>query len=212
VNKTKVYDYMMILGIIIVVVALLWWVMSYSNPDKVKAALSAPLDIELPTYKTVSSAFETSGDALGDGAIISRPIQGLGGFRHYGVMIGGMVAHYNQYGYHLDSISDFAAGDIVKVVKRGLTGDNLKIFKKRYRAIIKKYDKSDYDAMKNNCEHFANEMVFGKHISMQSDLTQDMMKSYNPMIREEISKSKLSYLLPAYDNYVKKIMKDTIKN
>ena len=64
--------------------------------------------------------------------------------------------------------------------------------------------------MKNNCEHFANDLVFGKHISMQSDLTQDMMKSYNPMIREELAKSKLAVFLPAYDNFAKKILKDSI--
>lgn len=210
-NKTKVYDSIVILGIIIAVVTLLWWVMSYSHPDKVKAALSAPLDIELPTYNTVSSVLETGTNALGDGAIVSRPIQALGGFRHYGVMMDGKVLHYNQYGLHIDSIGAFAAGDVVKVVKKGLSGDNLKEFKRRCEKIVKKYKNSDYDAMKNNCEHFVNELVYGKKISMQSDLTQDMMKSYNPMIRDEISKSKFSYLLPAYDNYVKKIIKDTIK-
>ena len=137
-KKSTVIDGSIILGIIVAVVTLLWWVMSYSHPDKVKAALSAPLNLELPTYETASSVFEKSGNALGDGAIISRPIQGLGGFRHYGVMIKGKVAHYNQYGLHVDPIETFAAGDVVKVVKRGLLGDNLKEFKKRYKSTMKK--------------------------------------------------------------------------
>ena len=213
-TKEKIQNTAAIVIILAVVVGLFWWVFSHSPSKSVRQVIEKPLDINIPSYK-ITSAFNTNieeGPALGDGAIISRPIKGLGGFKHYGVMIGNKVSHFNQYGYHLDSIGGFAEGAVVKIVKRGLVGKDLAAFKLRFDKIVKKYKGAKYDAMNNNCEHYVNEMVFGIHKSMQSELTMDMVKSYTPMLRENLAKSKVAVFLPAFDNMIKQLDSDTLKN
>lgn len=121
--------------------------------------------------------------ALSDGAIITRPVIDNNGkavpfYTHFGVMWGGKVSHWDQFGHHLSTLDEFAKGQTVKVLSKGLTGKNLIDFKTRYKKTVELYKQGKYDAVKNNCEHFAMECVWGVKRSIQSETTLEMSKIY----------------------------------
>jgi hypothetical protein len=207
--KQRYKDLLVITPIILVILALFIWGFHSQKTPSVKEAMTAPLNVQLPEYETVAKPFQEVGKALGDGAIISRPIKGLGGFKHYGVMLKNKVVHFNQYGLHTDELDVFSEGATVKVVRPGLMGEALERFKHNIKHIMAKYKSSSYDAMKNNCEHFVNELAYGQKVSMQANLTKEMVISYDTLIRNELSKNKLAILIPVYDAAVKKIVNDS---
>lgn len=197
---------------VLVTSLLVWWVIANSPSKDVKRVMTSTVALELPSFSNTfksNKLQKEAGPAIGDGAIISRPIKGLGGYKHYGVYIDGKIAHFNQYGFHLDSLDDFAEGSVVKVIKHSLKGKDREEFRARLKKMIKKYKHSNYDAINNNCEHFVNEAVYNAKISMQSDLTKDMLESYAPEIKEELKKNNLGLLIPAFDNLVNKALKDS---
>ena len=135
----------------------------------------------------------------------------LGGYRHYGIMYNGMVSHFNEYGYHEDSIKEFAKNLPIKVIRGGLVGEDLAKFKARYKICIEKYKNSKYNAVDNNCEHFVNEVEFGIKKSMQSDFTKEMVKCYDSVFMKELNKSDIGRLcIPLYKNTKDKYIKDTL--
>ena len=127
-----------------------------------------------------------NGSALSDGAIIRRPIKEVQFLYHYGVMYHGKVSHFNQNGYHYSTLEQFADTATIKVLKYGLTGEDLKKFKIRAEKVIAKYKVSKYDAIHNNCEHFAMEMVYGVKKSFQSDEVVSYMKDYWPLAKKQM--------------------------
>lgn len=142
--------------------------------------------------------------ALSDGAIISRNIINKNGdpiafYKHYGVMYKGKVCHYNESGYHYTSIDEFARGQKVTVVSAGLSKENLKKFNDRIKSITAKYKNSKYDAIHNNCEHFAMELVFGIKRSVQSDLTKDMILTYWSDMKSQMIKRNGESIKPYID-------------
>jgi len=121
--------------------------------------------------------------ALGDGAIITRPVIDDNGrpvpfYNHFGVMWQGKVSNWDQNGHHLITLEEFAKKQTVKVLSPGLTGKDLQNFKTRYKNTVELYKQGKYDAVKNNCEHFAMEMVYGVKRSLQSETTIEMSKIY----------------------------------
>jgi len=121
--------------------------------------------------------------ALSDGAIITRPVIDDNGrpvpfYTHFGVMWGGRVSHWDQAGHHLSEISEFAKGQNIKVLARGLSGKQLEDFRKRYNETVELYKRGKYDAVKNNCEHFVMEVTYGIRRSVQSETTLEMSKIY----------------------------------
>jgi hypothetical protein len=128
-----------------------------------------------------------NGTALSDGAIIYRPVKDVQFLYHYGVMYKNKVAHFNQTGFHYTTIDEFASGaNEVKVLKYGLTGKDYEEFKIRAKKVIAKYKTSKYDAVHNNCEHFAMEMVYGVKKSIQSDMVVGYMQDYWPVAKKQM--------------------------
>lgn len=189
-----------------------WWISSKSPSTSVSQMMHR--EIEVPQFDNIGTLLNQqvipTGSALGDGAIVSRPIRGLAGAKHYGTMKNGLVAHFNQFGFHLDSIAVFAKDESVKVVRRGLNGPSLKAFEMRYNKIVAKYKKSQYSAMQNNCEHFVTELVFGVKASAQSKFAMDAIKFYKPMIIEEVQNSKFAFAAPGIQLALNNITGDTI--
>lgn len=213
--KDKYTDYIVIFSVILVISLTIFWITRTSVNGEVREIITTPIntDIQINSIQSISSdkKYSTSGKALGDGAIISRPIEMLGGYRHYGIMYNGLVSHFNEYGYHEDSIKEFAKNLPIKVIRGGLSGEDLAKFKANYKYYKDKYKKSKYNAVDNNCEHYVNEVIFGVHQSMQSDFTKEMVKCYDSVFIKELNKSDLGRLcIPLYKNTKDKYIKDTV--
>lgn len=207
----KYQETIVVIVFCIIIIGLISWGLSYRK-NTVAEKLSKT-NFELPDYTlpVKSKTISPPGNALGDGAIISRPIKGLGGYKHYGVMLKNKVVHFNQHGLHVDQIDNFADGSVIKVTRPGLTGNELAKFYKRYEKICKRYGTAKYDAINNNCEHFVNELIYGRKISMQSNITKDMIVAYDTVVRNKLIQNKLGMLIPAYDIAIKKLKTDTLK-
>jgi len=199
-----------------IVIGVFVWGLSYTNALNEKKSHASNFTLNLPDFNkynnTVDSNTVVKTNALGDGAIISRPIKGLGGYKHYGVMCKGRVLHYNQYNLYNSTLEEFSENIPIKVVKPGLYGKELQAFYKRKNRIINKYVDSKYDAVNNNCEHFVNELVYNTKKSMQSDITKEMLTAYDTVIQNELIKNNMQLLVPAYNQFVRKlIIKEEVK-
>lgn len=138
--------------------------------------------------------------ALSDGALIKRQVEDAPIYSHYGVMYKGHVTHYDKNGVHVSTIEEFAKDHDIKVVCKGLSKDDLVSFYKRYQLVIKKYKSSNYNALYNNCEHFAIELVTGIKKSFQSEESLKIFLSYwNEMKKQIMLKN------PNSQNYIKAI-------
>lgn len=134
--------------------------------------------------------FGQNGNSLDDGAIVYRPVKDVKYLFHYGVMYNKKVIHFNQNGLHISTMYEFADGcDSVKVWKRGLVGEDYKKFKLRVNKVISEYKLAKYDALNNNCEHFAMYMVYGVKKSIQSDVVKSCISDYWPSARKQILKN-----------------------
>lgn len=136
-------------------------------------------------FLTVNSVYSQLGNALGDGALVQRPVKEAQFLYHYGVMVEGKVVHYNQTGLHISTLYEFSPCATIKVLHRGLTGEDLKQFRLRYNKIVYKYKNTKYDAVKNNCEHFVTELLIGTKRSFQSENAQMYVSTYWPVLREK---------------------------
>lgn len=150
--------------------------------------------------------------ALSDGALLMRQIKDMPYFYHYGVMYQGKVAHYSVDGFKYTTLEEFADGLPVTVVLKGKYGEDLKNFKKRYKIVVEQYKKTKYDAVNNNCESFANFLVFGVDKSFQSQYVVEKVQTYWGPIKTQIlfkSPQSKSYidLVDAYINNITKTKK-----
>lgn len=118
---------------------------------------------------------------LYDGFIIQRRIEGTP-FFHFGVVKDDKIIHYDQMGVHESTLNEFAKGLPVKVVSDKVNDikDNL--------SIVEKYRGSKYDMMKNNCEHFAYELVFKEKISLQTDKSLEYLQKSAPVMENYLMK------------------------
>lgn len=123
----------------------------------------------------------------GDVIFVQRKWKGIPTYKHYGVYIGDDGVLKNQVIHFRGKEKDIAfdEADIIQTslqdfLKEGeleIQNRNLKgwepfpvedIISKAKQACGQK--KGTYDAIYNNCEHFANECRFGKHYSFQQKL------------------------------------------
>lgn len=119
--------------------------------------------------------YEKKEPQIGDHLRVSRGL-----YSHHGVYIGSnRVIHFGSTTNELDpstaevietSLDDFLRGGDLEVA----VYDKEELAKKRNNDDIVAYAKSKlgtkgYDIIKNNCEHFANECVFGEKRSDQVD-------------------------------------------
>ena len=160
---------------------------------------------------TINSYAQT---ALSDGALISRPCKNAPYLLHFGVMWCGKVTHYNETGLHISTLEEFAGTETVKIITKGMTGESLKQFKIRGKKLLEEYKYLKYDAMNNNCEHFATEMVFGIKKSLQSNSAKEYIQNYWPILKEKMLKEnpKSQFYVQVLDAYFKKYMAETINN
>lgn len=197
---------------VVVITASAFWLFAH-KPANINTLHDTKFEIpEVNIKSKYNKDIDTDGSALGDGAIISRRINGMPGFKHYGVMNNGKVAHFNQYGLHLDSLSVFANDEVVKVVMPGQSKQSLVEFKNRFDKIMKKYKNLKYNATNNNCEHFMSELALGERQSIQIDYAKKTLMMYEPMIIDELKKRNANYMIPFVQLTINDFLKDTIIN
>src|SRR6266480_6451736 len=99
--------------------------------------------------------------AIGD--FVTRP-KLLGFVSHIGVILGpnSILQNNRQKGEHVSTLEEFAEGEQIQVKR---TGANAASVLTRVRMILRKA--KPYDAVARNCEHTANEAVYGKAVSPQ---------------------------------------------